>query len=170
VIYDISFPARERWTITDTVMIQQRGDSVTRSRVDAATSASTLFGMVIGGNLASYGMDSSLFVRKSTVASGDAVVTTWAPRAPKMAEIVGDIQITRQDRRIQSVIATKPDQTPVSQQYFNKYDCTSGLCFPCELVQIIHKDGQKSYIVTTYRNLIFNEENDALYRPALPAE
>ncbi|MBL4715790.1 MAG: hypothetical protein JKX95_04065 [Bacteroidia bacterium] len=96
------------------------------------------------------------------------VITTWKAKALLRSKL-GKIVMSHKQGKLYGVVFFNPEGKIISKQFYKKYTNISGLDFPTEIVQIIYRDDQENYKVTTFKNLVVNDfKEDNIYNYPIP--
>ena len=170
LIYDFSFPNKETIAIFDTVIsVVRKGVLIERQKI-APLLQSTMFSIILNGNLSNYGMKNNLFYKAIKVEKDKGlVITTWS--MPGKTKKLGDIMVSTKDKDLFGVVMFSPKGEIISKQIFSKYIVVAGLRFPTEITQVIYQDKKEIYQVTTFKNiLVNNQKNENFYNYNLPVQ
>ena len=129
---------------------------------------STLFNIILEGQLQNYGLRGSLIYKVSKVEKDrDLVITTWTFTGKN--KMLGNIMVSTKGKDLHGVIFYSPKGEILSKQQFSQYIVVSGLRFPTEITQVIFKDKKQILQVTTFKNIVLNSiQNAKFYNFVLP--
>ncbi|MDD4644523.1 MAG: hypothetical protein PHY99_00880 [Bacteroidales bacterium] len=163
VIYDISFPEKEIWITSDTLVYQIRQGKLISKTATLSMAEFTVFHLALNSQLQDFGLKNSAYAATDVQREQDLVITTWVPPA-KNKEKPGNILVSVKNKQLFGVIIQDPEGTILRKQFFENYQVISGLSFPGKIVEINITNGLENYQVTTYKNIVIDElENDSKY-------
>jgi hypothetical protein len=167
IVYRISFPETQTMVMSDTMVQTTQGDSVVTAKSVPRLIDFSLFNLILKDELNNFGMQDSFFRKASVAREGDLIVTTWTP-SERLQGLTGQVQIARQGKLIYGLVLYDRDDQVVARRFFRDYDLQTGLPFPKEMIQILEGE-TKSYTVTTFSNVRFNEpDSTGSYTLTLP--
>jgi len=168
LVYDFSFPEKQTIALLDTTMYIVKDGVLLGKQKIAQLLESTLFNIILEGQLQNYGLRGSLIYKVIKVEKDrDLVITTWAFTGKK--KLLGNIMVSTQGKDLHGVIFYSPKGEILSKQQFSQYIVVSGLRFPTEITQVIFKDKKQIMQVTTFKNIVLNSiQNAKFYNFVLP--
>jgi hypothetical protein len=164
LVYQIRFPEKETWVISDTVFNRiVNGKLITRQFIPMLPS-STLFDFALSNNLNNFGLENSFYKAKDTKKDADQVITTWVPDE-RVKKAFGNVVISRKNNQLYGIAFYSPKDELLKKQIFKGYIRASGISFPQEITEIIYKieaNGAKSKgtKISTFKNLVVNDPNE----------
>jgi len=164
LVYQIRFPEKETWVISDTVFNRiVNGKLITRQFIPMLPS-STLFDFALSNNLNNFGLENSFYKAKDTRKDADQVITTWVPDE-RVKKAFGNVVISRKNNQLYGIAFYSPKDELLKKQIFKGYIRASGISFPQEITEIIYKieaNGAKSKgtKISTFKNLVVNDPNE----------
>jgi hypothetical protein len=164
LVYQIRFPEKETWVISDTVFNRiVNGKLITRQFIPMLPS-STLFDFALSNNLNNFGLENSFYKAKDVKKDADQVITTWVPD-DKLKKVFGNVVISRKNNQLYGIAFYSPKDELLKKQIFKGYIRASGISFPQEITEIIYKfeaNGAKSKgtKISTFKNLVVNDPNE----------
>lgn len=86
----------------------------------------------------------------------------------KLAKQFGEVVIAQRNKQLSGLAVFNPEGRLLSRQVVKRHVRAQNFTFPGEIVQLAYlEDGRTHYRVTTFRNLVVNEEHhDDMYRAA----
>jgi hypothetical protein len=163
LIYYITFPEKETWITTDTVIYQMRDGKLISKTATFSLAEFTVFHLALNSHLQDFGLKNTRYVALEVGRDKDLVITTWAP-PEKARERLGNILVSVKNKQLFGVIFQDPAGTVIRKQFFEDYHLTGGLAFPGKITEINISNGIESYQVTSYKNIVVDEmENDNRY-------
>ena len=164
LIYDISFPEKEKWVVQDSRIYKLTNDSVYFSEEIPSLNEFTIFHLALNSDLTYFGLDKANYAISKVDKKGDLVVTYWKI-PPQIQEMISSIAVARKDDSLHSVIISGGDFQVCSKQFFRDYIRIGGFEFPGTVVHIFYDSEQKeNYQVMEFKNIVLNDvENEANY-------
>ena len=161
-MYDIRFPEPEVWVSQDTVTRVFKDNLFSHQTSVNPYIKSTVFHLVLSGNLNDFGLTQSNYSIKNTEKEEEMVITTWIP--PKNPGILGNILTSTVDNKLYGVVMKNPEDEVLSRQFFRKYKTVRGLNVPTEIVQIMYSEDKKIYQIIKLSDIIINNTgNEDMY-------
>ncbi|MFW6309489.1 MAG: hypothetical protein ACOC1D_00170 [Prolixibacteraceae bacterium] len=164
LIYDISFPSKEKWITQDSRIYKVKNDSIYSSDEIPNLNEFSIFHLSLNSTLSYYGLREARFTISKVDKKGDLVISYWdIPQ--QIREMIGNIAVAKKGNRLHSVVIAGPEENILSKQFFQDYIKTGGFEFPGKIVQIYYNDaGEENYQVTEFKNIILNDtENEESY-------
>lgn len=160
VVYDISFPQPEVWVTYDTLLYKFDAKGQLKSRYPIPPlSRFSVFHLALTGQLPNYGLDGTIYVIEKTESAGQGVaVSTWQPKA-SLRDKLGKILTRQQNKRLTGVVMLDPKGKVLQKQQFEQYGNTPLTAFFPSYIRQLTFDakGQAFYKISTFKNLIINE-------------
>lgn len=167
LIYDISFPEKEKWVIQDSQIYKLIDDSVYYTETIPSLNEFTVFHLSLNSNLAYFGLNQAMYSIGKVDKMGDLVVSYWNI-PPQIQQMITTIAVAQKDNRLHSVVIAGEDKMVHSKQFFKDYIQVGGFEFPGTIVQIVYDDNRKeNYQVIEFENVILNDtknENNYHYQ------
>jgi len=168
IVYNLKFPEQETWITTDSALYRITNGEVVDKNLVSHVVGFSIFNLSLNGNLANYGLDNSIYKIIETTKEEDMVITTWRAKVLLRSKL-GNIVMSHKQGKLYGVVFFNPEGKIISKQFYKKYTNISGLDFPTEIVQIIYRDDQENYKVTTFKNLVVNDfKEDNIYNYPIP--
>lgn len=164
LIYDLSFPSKEKWVTQDSWIYKIKNDSIYSSDEIPNLNEFSIFHLSLNSTLSYYGLREAGFTISKVDKKGDLVISYWnIPQ--QIREMIGNIAVAKNGNRLHSVVIVGPEENILSKQFFQDYIKTGGFEFPGKIVQIYYNDaGEENYQVTEFKNIILNNtENEESY-------
>lgn len=164
LIYNISFPRKEKWLSKDTSLYKYREDTLVQRTTIPSINEFTVFHLALNSGLNDYGLKGSNFRIGKVEKKGDLTLSYW--KIPKQLNITIDhVVIAKKDNRLESVIMVGDNQEIISKQFFRNYIKLDAFEFPRQIIQIMYDSaGKENYQVTDFNNIKVNDmANDKLY-------
>lgn len=168
LVYDFAFPERQTIALFDTTMyIVKDGNLLGKQKIGQLLE-STLFNIILEGQLQNYGLRNSLVYKVTKVEKDrDLVISTWSFTGKN--KVLGNVLVSNKGKDLYGVIFYSPKGEIMSKQQFSNYIVVSGLRFPTEITQVIYKDKKQVIQVTTFKNIVLNSiQNANFYNFVLP--
>ncbi|MGB3617639.1 MAG: hypothetical protein WBA12_05925 [Catalinimonas sp.] len=167
IVYQVNFPQAETWVHADTSVYRLVDGQVQDRQSLPNIIEFTMFHLALNQNLTDFGMKNSVFKIGEVRRVGDQVLTTWSPPA-KLAKQFGEVVVAQNNKQLAGLAVYNPDGELLSRQVVKKHLRAGNFSFPGQIVQVTDlEDGRKQYRITTFRNLVVNEEaHDDVYRAA----
>jgi hypothetical protein len=168
LIYDFAFPEKQTIAIFDTtISVVKNGVLVDKQKIIPLLQ-STLFSIILEGELQNYGLRSNSIYKISKVEKDrDLVITTWSFKGKN--KTLGDVLVSTKGKDLYGVVFLSPKGVIISKQLFSQYILVSGLRFPTEITQVIIQEKKQIYQVTTFKNIVVNSlQNAKFYNFILP--
>jgi hypothetical protein len=163
LIYYVTFPEKEIWVTSDTVLYQIKEGKLISKTSTLSMSEFTVFHLALSSHLQDFGLKNTNYTASDIQRDRDLVITTWIPPA-KAREKLGNILVSVKSKQLFGVIFQDPKGTVLRKQFFENYLLVNGLAFPGKIIEINIVNGIDSYQVTTYKNIVIDEmENDNKY-------
>jgi hypothetical protein len=163
LIYYVTFPEKETWVTSDTVVYQIKdGKLITKTNTFSLTEF-TVFHLALNSHLQDFGLKNTRYVVNDVQREGNLVITTWAPPV-NAREKLGNILVSVKNKQLFGVVFQDPQKVIIRKQFFENYQLINGLAFPGKIIEINISNGIESYQVTSYKNVTVDEmENDSKY-------
>jgi hypothetical protein len=168
LIYDFSFPEKQTIAIFDTtISVIKNGILIEKQKI-APLLQSTLFNIILEGELPNYGLRSNMIYKiKKVEKDRDLVITTWEFKGKNKA--FGNILVSTKGKDLYGVVFLNTKGEVISKQLFGQYILVSGLRFPTEITQVLIQDKKEIHQVTTFKNIVVNSlKNEKYYNFILP--
>jgi hypothetical protein len=163
LIYYVSFPEKEIWITSDTVVYQIRDGKLVSRTATFSLAEFSVFHLALNSRLQDYGLRNTRYTVADVSRDKDLVITTWSP-PEKAAKQLGNILVSAKNKQLFGVVFMAPEGSVLRKQFFEDYHVTQGLSFPGRIVEINSNAGKEDYQVTTYKNIVVDElENDSKY-------
>jgi len=163
LIYYVTFPEKETWVTSDTVVYQIKDDKLISKTATFSMAEFTVFHLALNSHLQDFGLKNTRYIAGDVQREGDLVITTWAP-PEKASEKLGNILVSVKSKQLFGVIFQDPQGVIIRKQFFEDYQLINGLAFPGKIIEINISNGIESYQVTSYKNVVVDEmENDSKY-------
>lgn len=164
IIFDFTFPQKEKIILFDSIMYTFRADTLYSKSPNMLIPDQSLFHFILLGKMANYGLDQTSFEMKGVEKKGDMVITTWIP--PEMLrKIISKVLMATKNKLLYSVTMLDGGGKVMSRQILKNYKLIQGIDFPSEiLIATYPKNKGNIYQVINMDNIILNEpKNDLQY-------
>lgn len=164
LIYDISFPDKEKWVVKDSRIYKIKSENVYFTEEIPSFNEFTIFHLALNSNLEYFGIKKANFAIEKVEKKGDMVISYWSVPA-QLQHMVSSIALARKNNQLYSVVIIGQDNQIISKQFFQDYINIEGFEFPGTVVQIFYnEDRTENYQVMEFKNIVLNDsENDADY-------
>jgi hypothetical protein len=163
LIYYLSFPGKEIWITSDTMVYQIRNEKLISKTATFSLTDFTVFHLALNSHLQDFGLKNTTYKAEQVKRENNLVITTWRP-PEKAREKLGNILVSVKNKQLFGVIFQDPKGIVIRKQFFEEYQVINGLSFPGKIIEINITNGIESYQVTTYKNVVVDEmENDSKY-------
>lgn len=97
------------------------------------------------------------------------VISVWEPDDSKLKEAMGKVIISNIDKKLNGIVFYNTEGEMLSKQFYQDYINVSGCEFPTEIIQITYHETGQNYQLTTYKNVVINQNgNEDLYNISIP--
>jgi hypothetical protein len=133
IIFDFSFPQKEKVVLFDTIMYSFRADTLYAKSLNLLIPDQSLFHFILMGNMANFGLDQAHFEMKGVEKKGDMVITTWLP--PEfLRQTISKVLMATKNKLLYSVTMLDSKGTVVSRQILKNYKLIQGIDIPTEIL------------------------------------
>lgn len=156
VVYELDFPQKEIWVLSDSLIFRMRGDSIYEKTEGVSIVDFSIFHLTLNNKLNNYGLEESIYSLEDVEKNKDMVIYTWSP--PLIAQsVLGDVLLSQKDKRLFGLIFLSKDKEVIRKQFFRDFQNIDGLEFPTEIVDLVYVDGFEIIQKTNYKNIKVNE-------------
>lgn len=168
IVYDITFPEKERWVLQDTTYYLFKDDVLVERSLSLIFPEFSVFHLALEGHLDDYGLQDHPIIKvKDIEKTDDGVIRTLRPIAG-YEENLGPIKILTSDRKLKAVLFYNVSERLMSRQFFEDYTIIKGVEVPRKIVQFLypnpdfHDSDDKGYtlIQTTLSNIQINRTDE----------
>jgi hypothetical protein len=168
IVYNITFPEPETWVIQDTTLYRLKANKVVDKQKSFLIPNSSLFHLALTGQLADYGLKNSLYKVEQVEKAGNMVISTWQPDA-KYTKLMGKVVMSNMNKKLNGVVFYNPAGQMLNKQFYKNYISVSGCEFPTEITHITYLKSGQNYQVTTYKNVVINQNGEeGIYNFVIP--
>lgn len=168
IVYDVKFPEKESWIISDTVFYKVKDNKLVLKQFIPMLPSATIFESALSNNLDNFGLENSFYKLENVEKDADLVISTWKPDK-RLEAVMGKILISRKNNQLYGIAFYTNENELIKKQIFKGYLRSSGIAFPAEITDIIYKLAGKELKVTTFKNLVVNEmTNNEIYNLTVP--
>lgn len=168
IVYDVKFPEKESWIISDTVFYKVKDNKLVLKQFIPMLPSATIFESALSNNLDNFGLENSFYKLENVEKDADLVISTWKPDK-RLEALMGKILISRKNNQLYGIAFYNNENELLKKQLFKGYLRSSGIAFPAEITDIIYKLAGKELKVTTFKNLVVNEmTNNEIYNLTVP--
>jgi len=164
LIYDISFPSKEKWIVQDSKIYKITNDSVFFTEEIPSMNEFTVFHLALNSNLTYFGLDEAKFSISNIEKKGDLVISYWNI-PPHIQKMISTIAIAKKNNQLHSIVITGENNKILNKQFFKDYVQIGGFEFPGSIVQIFYdENNNEEYQVMEFKNIELNDiENEENY-------
>jgi len=158
IIFDFSFPQKEKVVLFDTIMYSFRADTLYAKSLNLLIPDQSLFHFILMGNMANFGLDQAHFEMKGVEKKGDMVITTWLP--PEfLRQTISKVLMTTKNKLLYSVTMFDSKGNVVSRQILKNYKLIQGIDIPTEILIATYLSNNQGniYQIITMNNVILND-------------
>lgn len=164
LIYDIYFPAKEKWVVQDSKIYKITNDSVYFTEEIPSMNEFTVFHLALNSNLTYFGLDEAKFSISNIDKKGDLVISYWNI-PPHIQKMISTIAIAKKKNQLYSIVISGENNKILNKQFFKDYIQIGGFEFPGSIVQIFYdENNNEEYQVMEFKNIELNDiENEKDY-------
>jgi hypothetical protein len=163
IIFDFTFPQKEKIVLFDTIMYTFRADTLYSKSPNLLIPDQSLFHFILKGKMANYGLDQTSFEMKGFEKKNDMVITTWIP-PDFLKKIISKVLVATKNKLLYSVTMIDSKGKVMSRQILKNYMLIQGLDIPSEILIATYLEKGSIYQIITMNNVILNEpKNDQKY-------
>ncbi len=157
LIYDISFPSKEKWIIQDSRIYKIKDDSLYFTDEIPSLNEFTIFHLSLNSSLSYYGLKEAKFEIAKVDKKGDLIISYWNIPV-QVQKIIGNIAVAKKADNLYSVVIFDPENQLISKQFFQDYIKMGGFEFPGKVVQIFYdQERRENYQVMEFKNIKLND-------------
>jgi hypothetical protein len=167
LIYEVSFPEKEKWVMKDTTLTKIKKDKPIETASIPAINEFTIFHLALNVSLNDFGLEESAYKMVKVEKKENLVLSYWTiPNNIKSMENYDYIVIAKNQNRLVSVVIVGDNGKILSKQFFKDYEKIGAFDFPKRVVQISYDiDNRENFQVFDFKNIKINDlENDEKYR------
>lgn len=169
IVYDISFPERETWILQDTSFFRLKESQLVDRKRSFLIPESSFFHFTLTGQLSDFGLKKSPYKIENVEKEGNMIISTWQPDDSKIKEAMGKVVMSNVDKKLNGIVFYNTEGVMLSKQFYKEYINVSGCELPTEIIQITYQDSGQNYQVTTYKNVMINQNGkEDLYNISIP--
>ncbi len=171
LIYDISFPSKEKWIVQDSKIYKLKDDTIYLTDEIPSLNEFTVFHLALNSTLTHFGLDEAQFSIANIEKKGDLVVSYWGI-PPQFQKMITSIAIAKKQNSLHSVIVAGENNKILNKQFFKDYINIDGFEFPGTIVQIYYdENNRENYQVMEFENIVLNDAvNEEKYHYDLEQE
>lgn len=159
LIYEISFPQKEKWVIKDTLLLIIRKDTLYKKTSIPSINEFTVFHLALNSNLSDFGLKNSIYKINKVEKKKDLVLSYW--KIPNQ-QILDHVIVAKKDNKLESVVMIGNESKIISRQFFKNYEKVDAFEFPRQIIQILYDEsGGESYHVTEFQKIKVNDLNSS---------
>ena len=164
LIYDIHFPAKEKWIVQDSKIYKYINDSVYFTEEIPSMNEFTVFHLALNSNLTYFGLNEAKFSIGNIDKKRDLIILYW--NIPThIQNVIKTIAIAKKGNSLYSIVVSGENNKILNKQFFKDYISIGGFEFPGTIVQIYYDvNNNKNYQVMEFKNILLNDtENEENY-------
>jgi len=163
IIFDFTFPQKEKIVLFDTVMYTFRADTLYSRSPNLLIPDQSLFHFILKGKMANYGLDEARFSMKGFEKKGDMVITTWIP-PDILKKMISKVLVATKNKLLYSVTMIDSKGKVISRQILKNYKLSQGIDIPTEILIATYLEKGNLYQIINMENVMINEPtNDEKY-------
>jgi len=165
LIYDLTFPHKEKWILKDTQLIKQKEGEEPKVMEIPNINEFSIFHLALNASLDNFGMENSPYELVKVEKKDGLVISYWKIPANNPQQNVGYIAIAKKNGRLESIVMLNKEQKIISKQFFKDYINKDGFLFPGRIIRITYDDqGRPNYEILEFKNIVLNDvEHNELY-------
>lgn len=179
IVYDITFPEKERWVLSDTSYYLFKDDILVERNLSVIFPEFSIFHLALEGHLEDYGLQDHPVIKvKDIEKTEDGIIRTLRPTA-EYTDNIGPIKLLTKDRQLKATLFYNVSERLMSRQFFEDYTVIKGVQIPQKIVQFLYPnpefhdteidEDQYSLIQTTLSNIQINRtDEEFLYNYPIP--
>ncbi|MCG6187509.1 hypothetical protein [Maribellus maritimus] len=164
LIYDISFPSKEKWVVQDSRIYKIKSGETYFTEEIPSVNEFTVFHLALNSSLEYFGLKEANFAVDKVEKKGDLVISYW--KIPmQIQKMISNIALAKKGNQLHSVVIMGKNNQIINRQFFKDYIKIDGFEFPGTIVQIFYEENQQeNYQVMEFENIVLNDtENDSEY-------
>jgi hypothetical protein len=164
LIYDITFPSKEKWVVKDSKIYKIKSEDVYFTDEIPSFNEFTIFHLALNSSLEYFGLKEANFDIDKVDKKGDMVISYWNIPA-QVQNMISSIALAKKGNQLYSVVIMGQEKQIINKQFFKDYIKIRGFEFPGTVIQIFYDENQnENYQVMEFKNIVLNDnENDADY-------
>jgi len=163
IIFDFTFPQKEKIVLFDTIMYTFRADTLFSKSINLLIPDQSLFHFILKGKMANYGLDQTNFEMKGFEKKNDMVITTWIP-PDFLKKMISKVLVATKNKFLYSVTMIDASGKVMSRQILKNYKLIQGIDIPSEILIATYLEKGSIYQIINMDNIILNEpKNDQKY-------
>jgi hypothetical protein len=162
--YKVKFPSDQTWVMYDTSMYKFENNALVEKSYIPSPVETTIFNLALQSSMTNFGLEESAYTLENVEEDQGLVIATWSPPKIQGSNKLGKILIANQDGKLKGIVFKTGADEILAKQFYEDYQEINGIFFPGKVTQIQYQDGQESYLVTSYKNIVIDEVGkDHLY-------
>lgn len=159
IIFDFSFPEKEKVVLYDTVMFRYREGKLIEKSSSFLIPEQSFFHFMLSGNISNFGFDEANFEAKGIEKKKDMVITTYIP-PENVKAYLSKILVATKNKQLYSITMMGPHENVINRQILKNYHIINGLEIPYEILIATYLDEKVMYQVITLDHVVLNEEQN----------
>jgi len=160
IIFDFTFPQKEKIVLFDTIMYAFRGDTLYSKSLNLLIPDQSLFHFILKGKMANYGLDQANFEMKGFEKKNDMVITTWIP-PDFLKKMISKVLVATKNKLLYSVTMIDANGKVISRQILKNYKLIQGIDIPSEILIATYLDKGNIYQIINMDNVVLNEPKNS---------
>ena len=156
IIFDFTFPEKEKVVIFDTLMYSFRNAILFQKSKSMLVPEQSFFQFILSGNMTNYGFDKSNFKVQGAEKSKDMIVTTWIP-PDGLKKYISKVLVATKNKQLYSVTLLDAKEKVINRQILKSYKIINGMDIPHEVLVATYLESGSMYQIITLNNVIINE-------------
>ena len=156
IIFDFTFPQKEKIVLFDTIMYTFRKDTLFSRDKNFLIPDQSLFHFMLMGKISNYGLDQANFEMIGVDKKKDMIIATWMP-PESMKNMISKVLVTTKEKLLYSVTMIDAKGKVLNRQILKNYKLIQGLEIPSEILIATYLDRGNIYQIINMDNIILNE-------------
>lgn len=159
IIFDFSFPEREKVVLFDTLLFRYRDGKMVEKTSSFLVPEQSFFHFILSGSLSNFGFDQAQFTAKGIEKKKDLVITTWLP-PENLKKYISKVLVATRNKQLYSITMMGPDEKVLNRQILKDYRPVNKQMIPHEVLLATYLDEQVMYQIITLNAVVLNEESN----------
>ncbi|MCF8363166.1 MAG: hypothetical protein K9G70_11145 [Prolixibacteraceae bacterium] len=163
IIFDFTFPEKEKVVLFDTTMYHFNNDTLVKTSKNMLIPDQSVFHFIMSGNLSNFGFEDANFEATSIDKENGLVITTWTP-PDMLKEHISKVLVATKEKQLYSITLFNADKQVMNRQILKAYQWIENIEVPHEILIATYTDSGTMYQIISLKNVKLNEEgNDDAY-------
>jgi hypothetical protein len=159
IVFDFTFPEKEKVVIFDTLMYSFRNDAFFQKSKSMLVPEQSFFQFILSGNMTNYGFDKSNFKIQGTEKTKDMIVTTWVP-PDGLKKYISKVLVATKNKQLYSVTLLDAKDKVINRQILKNYKMINGMDIPHEVLVATYLESGSMYQIISLNNVVINEQGN----------